>query len=124
MCRLLDIDTTDRAVMINLLTVTHIFERRPFRDAANIVSLLTRGEFNPEYCGKEVANPRSFFFAELLSSQSEKFVRVVLKYVSARTSASKHDEIWVTTAHMVEDSTLLQMLRGTRFVVYRTTRGR
>ena len=111
-------------VMIDHLTVSHIFERRSFRDAANIVGVLARGVFNPVYCGREVDRPRSFFIAEPPSSQSEKLVRIVLKHVAASTSASKHDEIWVTTAHMVEDSTLLRMLRGTRFVMYRIARDR
>jgi hypothetical protein len=123
-CRLLRIDTTSRAVMIDHATVSHIFERRSFRDAAKIVGVLARGTFNPVYCGREVAKSRSFFIVELPLSESQELVRIVLKHVTASTSASTHDEIWVTTAHSVEDSTLSHMLTGTRFVMYRTTRGR
>lgn len=110
--------------MIEHDTVSHIFERRPFDDAAIIVAVLARRAFNPMYCGREVANPRSFFVVELPPPETEHWIRIVLKHVTAATSASKHDEIWVVTAHLVRDSTLNHMLTANRFVMYRTTRGR
>lgn len=122
-CRLLDIATTSRIVMIAHDTVSHIFERRSFDDAATIIRVLARRAFHPVYCGREVAKPRSFFVVELPPAETEHWVRIVLKYVMATTSASRHDEIWVSTAHIVEDSTLFHMLRGNRFVMYKT-RGR
>ena len=123
-CRLLQIDTTSRVVMIEHDTVSHIFERRSFDDAAMIVGVFARRAFNPVYCGRKAINPRSFFIVELPPPGSQHFVRIVLKHVTASTSTSRHDEIWVTTAHMVEDLTLFRMLRGTRFVMYRTMRDR
>lgn len=123
-CRLLDIDTTERVVMIEHETVSHIFERRLFHDAASIVRVLARGAFNPVCCGKEVNNPRSFFIVELPPPETEHWVRIVLKHVTATTSASMHDEIWVITAHLVRDSTLNHMMTANRFVMYRTTRDR
>src|SRR5579872_6261481 len=117
---MLRIDTRSRVVMIEHATVTHIFERRSFQDAVVIVGVLARRTFNPLYCGRDLRNPRSFFVVESPPVQSRHGVRIVLKHVDASTSASKHDEIWVSTAHIVEDSTLFQMLRGHRFVIYRT----
>lgn len=123
-CRLLRIDTTSRVVMINPATVSHIFAQRSFRDAAIIVGLLARQELNPVICGRDQVYPRSFFIMELPFVGAREWVRIILKRVSAATSASKHDEIWVVTAHLVGNSTLFQMLKSSRFVMHRTTRGR
>jgi hypothetical protein len=122
-CRLLQIDTTARVVMIHQDIVSHIFERRSFYDAAMIAWVLARGTFAPVYCGRDVVDPRLFFVAELPLAGRDKWVRIVLKHLSAKHSASSHDEIWVVTAHLVKDSTLNRMLRGSRFIIYKTTRG-
>ena len=123
-CRLLRIDTTSQVVMINHERVSHIFERRSFQDAATIIGVLARGAFDPLYCGREVAEARFFFIVESLPADLTHCVRLVLKHGAASTSASKHDEIWVTTAYVVNNSTLFRMLRSNRFVMYQTTRGR
>jgi hypothetical protein len=123
-CRLLRIDTIGREVMIHRDTVDHIFERRSFYDAAMIVSVLAREEFNPLYCGKDFEYPRAFFMMELPFAGAPDLVNIILKHVSAATSESGHDEIWVPTAYLVGDSTLNQMLTSNRFVMYRTTSGR
>lgn len=70
-CRLLHIDTRSRVVMIELETVSHIFERRSFQDAVAIVGVLAREAFNPVYCGTEIARPRAFFIIESLPFDSE-----------------------------------------------------
>jgi hypothetical protein len=123
-CRLLRIDTTSRVVMINQETVSHIFTQRSFRDAAMIVGLLARQELNPVICGRDHVYPRSFFIMELPFVGAHDWIKIILKRVAAATSASKHDEIWVVTAHLVGNSTLFQMLKSSRFVMHRTTRGR
>ena len=123
-CRLLRIDTTSRVVMIHQETVSHIFERRSFHDAAMIVSVLAREEFNPLYCGRDSDYPSTFFIMELPFVGAPDLVNIILKRVSAAASASRHDEIWVPTAYLVGDSTLNHMLTSSRFGMYRTTRGR
>jgi hypothetical protein len=123
-CRLLRIDATSRVVMINRGTVSHIFEQRSFHDAAMIVGVLARRNLNPVYCGRDLLYPRSFFTVESPIAGVDDWVRIVLKHVTPATSASRHVEIWVATAHRVIDSTLNRMLTGNRFVMYRTTRGR
>jgi hypothetical protein len=123
-CRLLRIDTTERVVMIDQGTVSHIFERRSFDDAAMIIGFLARRAFNPVYCGRHLAYPRSFFVMELPFEGAGDWVGIILKHVSAATSASGRDEIWVVTARLVGNSTLKQMLKSNMFVVHRTTRDR
>jgi hypothetical protein len=123
-CRLLRIDTTSRVVMIHQETVSHIFERRSFHDAAMIVSVLAREEFNPLYCGRDFDYPSAFFIMELPFVGAPDLVNIILKRVSAAASASRHDEIWVVTAVSVGDTTLSRMMRGNRFVIHRTTRDR
>jgi hypothetical protein len=123
-CRLLDIDTTSRVVMINRETVSHIFERRSFEDAAMITGFLARRKFSPVICGRDRVDPRSFFMMELPFVGARDWIRTILKYVSAATSASTHDEIWVATAHSVGDSTLFRLLKSRRFVMHRMTSGR
>jgi hypothetical protein len=123
-CRLLHIDTTSRAVMIHQEIVSHIFERRSFRDAAMLVGVLAREEFNPLYCGRDFAYPRSFFIMESPFVGARDQMMIILKRVSASASASRHDEIWVVTAVAVGDTTLHRMMRGNRFVIHRTTRDR
>ena len=110
--------------MIRQDVVSHIFERRSFHDAAMIVGLLARREFSPVICGRDHAYPHSFFMMELPFADARDWVRIILKHVSAATSASRHDEIWVATAHLVGNSTLFQMLKSNRFVMHRTTSGR
>jgi hypothetical protein len=111
-CRLLLVDTANRVAMIDRVTVSHIFDRRSFHDAALIVGMLARQAFNPVYCARDNSDSRSFFIAEPPFAGSAKWVSVVLKHVTARTSATGHDEIRVVTAHLVENSTLNRMLRG------------
>jgi hypothetical protein len=123
-CRLLRIDTTERAVMMSQGTVSHIFEQRSFHGAAMIVGVLARGDLNPVYCGRDLVYPRTFFIVEASGVGIDAWVKIVLKPVMAPSSASRHDEIWVVTAHRVVDSTLNRMLIGNRFVMYRTTRDR
>ena len=123
-CRLLRIDTTSRVVMIHQEMVSHIFERRSFHDAAVIVGLLARQEFKPLLCGRDRVYPRTFFIIEPPFVGARDWVRIILKQVSAASSASRHDEIWVATAHLVGNSTLFQMLKSSRFVMHRTTSGR
>jgi len=123
-CRLLDIDATSRVVMIELETVSHIFERRSFRDAATIVGFLARQEFHPVFCGRDRSYPRTFFIMELPFVGAREWIRIILKRVSATISASGRDEIWVATVHLVGNSTLFQMLKSRRFIMHRTTSGR
>jgi hypothetical protein len=118
-CRLLRIDTTSRVVMIHRETVSHIFERRSFLDAALIVGALARQEFRPMYCGRDLLDPRTFFIMELPFTGARNWVAIILKYVSVATSASGHDEIWVVTGRLVGISTLNEMLEGGRFVLHR-----
>ena len=105
--------------MINHETVAHIFHQRSFDDAATIVGMLARREFDPVYCGRDLKDPRLFFVIESLLVRVEVWVRILLKLVGASTSASRHDEIWVATAHIVRDSTLNRMLRSGRFATHR-----
>jgi hypothetical protein len=119
-CRLLRIDTTERAVMIDQETVSHIFVRRSFHDAAMVIGALAREKFNPGYCGRHLGYPRTFFIMELPFVGAPDWVTIILKHVSAATSASRHDEIWVVTSHLVGHSTLNQMLKSSRFVMHGT----
>jgi hypothetical protein len=118
-CRLLRIDTASRMVMIDRDTITHIFDPRSFDDAAIIVGTLARRTFDPVYCGRDLADARLSFIMELPFPGAGDVVGIALKLVNALTSASRHHEIWIATAHLVGDSTLNRMLRSNRFAVHR-----
>lgn len=109
-CRLLDIDTDTRRVMIELATVTHIFQRRSFVDATTIMRVLARRRFDPLYCGRLLTDKRLFFIVERTADHD----RVVIAFKFLRGT----DEIWVSTGYLVGYSTLRAMLRAPRFVIY------
>lgn len=115
-CRLLDIDTTTRTVMIEPATVAHIFERRSFNDATVIMEVLARRRFDPSYVGRLLVDKRLFFVVE--RSRIHRAV-IALKFVRSTESASRADEIWVSTGYVVSDSTLRRVLNASRFAVQR-----
>jgi hypothetical protein len=121
-CRLLDLNTTARVVMIELATVAHIFERRSFNDAAILMEVLARKKFDPLYCARLLTDKRLFFMVER-SPGREKAV-IALKLVRSGESESGTDEIWVTTCYLVGDSTLRRVLSVSRFAVQRRTSDR
>ena len=121
-CRLLDVNTTTRVVMIELATVAHIFERRSFSDATVIMKVLARRVFDPLYCGRLVADKRLFFIVE--RSRSQERAVIAFKFVHSTESESGADEIWVSTGYTVGDSTLREMLSASRFVMQQRTSDR
>jgi hypothetical protein len=114
-CRLLDLNTTTRVVMIELATVAHILERRSFSDATGIMEVLARRVFDPLYCGRLVTDKRLFFIVE--RSRSQERAMIAFKFVHSTESESRADEIWVSTGYAVGDSTLREMLSASRFVM-------
>lgn len=115
-CRLLQIDTTRRVVMIEPATIAHIFHRRSFADATMIVNVLARRRFDPIYCGRNLDDDRLFFVVERIAKKRGRAL-IALKFVRSADSESGDDEVWVTTGYCVGDSTLRQMLEANRFVI-------
>jgi hypothetical protein len=122
-CRLLDLNTTARVVMIELATVAHIFERRSFNDATLIMEVLARRRFDPLYCGRVLTDKRVFFVMERPRRTHSK-AAIALKLVRSTDSESGADEIWVRTGYIVGNSTLRWMLTSNRFVVQDRMRDR
>lgn len=118
-CRLLQIDTTRRVVMIEHVTVTHIFERRSFDDAISVMNVLALRRFNPVFCGRQLDDARRFFVIERVDN----YRQAVIAFKTTRSPKGR-SRIWVTTGYMVGNSTLRQLFDSDRFSLQRTTRDR
>jgi hypothetical protein len=107
---LLQIATTARSVWLHPDVVHHIEQQREYGpgDAEFVLSSMARTILRPQLVGRESRDPRRANLVHFVSAES-RHLCVALKFVAAAEARSAQDEIWVSTAFPMGNTSLTRL---------------